>query len=149
NAGTYTLSASDGTLTAATSGNITINTQSALHLVFTQTPTTGTAGQALAPSLQVAIEDQFGNVATSNTSTVTIAVASGPGGFASGSPLSVAAVNGVAPFGNLILDAAGPYTLNVTGGTLTSATSGNLVVSAAAANRLVLTQVPTTGAAGQ
>ena len=46
------------------------------------------------------MEDAFGNVVTSDTSTVTIAVASGPGGFAAGSTTSVAAVNGVATFSN-------------------------------------------------
>ena len=54
-------------------------------------------------TVQVAVEDQFGNVITSNTSTVTIAVGSGPGSFDSGSTTSVAAANGVATFNNLKL----------------------------------------------
>ena len=78
----------------------------------------------------MAVKDQFGNVVTSNTSTITVAVASGPGGFASGSTTSVAAVNGVATFSNLMLKCAGTYTLSVSDGSLTGATSGTIVVSA-------------------
>jgi hypothetical protein len=100
----------------------------ASQLVLQQAPTTGTPGQPLSPSVKVALEDAFGNVVTSDTSTVTIAVASGPGGFAAGSTTSVAAVSGVATFSNLILGTAGTYTLKATDGTLASVTSGNITV---------------------
>jgi hypothetical protein len=147
--GTYTLTATDGTLASVTSGNVVIAVAPATQLVFQQTPASGTAGQALSPSLTVAVEDAFGNLVTSDTSTVTIAVASGPSGFAGGSTTSTAAVSGVATFNNLILDTSGTYTLTLTDGTLTSATTGNIVVSAAAASQLVYTQIPATGTAGQ
>ena len=42
---------------------------------------TGHGRSTIAPADQAAVEDAFGNVITSDTSTVTIAVASGPGGF--------------------------------------------------------------------
>ena len=148
-AGTYTLKAIDGALTGVTSGNITVSPAAASRLVLEQSPTTATAGQALGPSVQVAVEDAFGNVVTSNSSTVQIAVGSGPGSLTAGSTTSVAAVSGVATFGNLVLDTAGTFTLKVTDGALTSATSGNITVSAAAASRLVVRQSPTTGTAGQ
>jgi hypothetical protein len=104
----------------------------ASQLVLQQSPTSGTPGQALSPSVNVAVEDAFGNVVTSDKSTVTIAVASGPGGFAVGSTTSVAAVSGVATFSNLILSLAGTYTLKATDGTLTSVTSGNITVGSLA-----------------
>ena len=148
-AGTYTVKVTDGSLTSATSGNIVVRATTASKVAFQQTPTTGTAGQALSPSITAAVEDAFGNVVTSNTSTVTIAVASGPGGLASGSTTSVAAASGVATFSNLILDTTGTYTVKVTDGSLTSGTSGNIVVGAAAASKLVFQQTPTTGTAGQ
>src|SRR5262249_27112750 len=109
--GTYTLSASDGVLTGATSGNITVGAAAASQVVFLQAPSTGTAGQALSPSIQVAVEDQFGNLVTSDASTVSLVVSSGPGGFASGSTTSLAAANGVATFSNLVLNTTGTYTL--------------------------------------
>ena len=143
-AGTYTFKVTDGSLTSATSGNIVVSAAAASKLAFQQTPTTGTAGQALSPSITAAVEDTYGNVVTTNTSTFTIAVASGPGGLTSGSTTTAAAASGVATFSNLILDTAGTYTFKVTDGSLTSATTGNIVVSAAAASKVVLEQTPTT-----
>ena len=63
--------------------------------------------------MKVAVEDAFGNVVTSDTSTVDRSPSPvGPGGFAAGSTTSVAAVSGVATFSNLVLDTAGSYTLS-------------------------------------
>ncbi|HEV3304153.1 MAG TPA: putative Ig domain-containing protein [Planctomycetaceae bacterium] len=148
-AGNYTLSVSDGSLTGATSGSFTVSPAAASVLSFMQIPTIGTANAALSPSVQVAVKDQFGNVVASNTSTITVAVASGPGGFAGGSTTSVAAVNGIATFSNLILSVSATYTLKVSDGSLTGATSGNIVVSASSSSKLAITQAPTTGTAGQ
>ncbi len=148
--GTYTLSVSDGSLTGATSGNVTISSSStASQLAITQSPTAGTAGQAMGTALSVAVENASGSTVTSNTSTVTVTVLSGPGGFASGSTTSVTAVNGVASFSNLILNTAGIYTLSVSDGSLTGATTSAITISPAAASKLALTQTPTTGTAGQ
>src|SRR5262249_7460075 len=146
-AGIYTLQATDNALTAATSGNITINPAAATQLVYTQIPSTGTAGQALSPAVQVAVEDVFGNVVTTDTSTVALAVAPGPGGFTD-STTNVAAVSGVATFNNLVLDTSGPYPLTSTDGALTSVTSGNVVIAVAPASKLVYQQPPATGTAG-
>jgi hypothetical protein len=148
-AGTYTLSVNDGSLTGATSGSFTVNPAAASALSYVQTPGSGTVGQALNPSVKVAVKDQFGNVVTSNSSTVTVAMASGPGGFANGSTTTMAAVNGIATFSNLMFGTAGTYTLSVTDGSLSGATSGNIAVSASAGAKLAITQTPTTGTAGQ
>jgi hypothetical protein len=143
-AGTYTFTATDGSLTSATSGSIVIN---ASKVVFTSAPTSGTAGSALT-AIQANVQDANGNTVTSDTSTVTIAVASGPAGFTAGSTLTATAVNGVATFSNLILNTAGTYTLRATDGSLTSATSGSIAINVAAASKLVFTSVPTSGTAG-
>jgi hypothetical protein len=148
-AGSYTLSVGDGSLTGAATGPIAVSPASASQLGYQQTPTTGTAGQTLSPSVKVTVEDAFGNLLTTDTSTVAIGVASGPGGFTTGSTTSVAAVNGVATLSNLILDTAGTYTLQVTDGTLASATSGHVVIGAAAASQLGYEQIPSTGQTGQ
>ena len=76
------------------------------------TASSGVAGEALSPSVEVAVEDQWGNIVTGDTSMVTLTLAGGPGGFATGSTTSVQAVNGVATFSNLIFDTAGSYALS-------------------------------------
>ncbi|MBS0261305.1 MAG: hypothetical protein JSS02_05060 [Planctomycetes bacterium] len=147
--GSYTLSATSGTLTSATSSAFTINPATASQTVFLTTPATGTAGTALSPALTVAVQDAFGNIVTGNTSTVTLSIATGPAGFAAGSTLSVAAVNGVATFSNLVINTTGTYTLKSTDGTLTTATSSDISISPAAATKLAFQQQPpATTAAG-
>ena len=76
-------------------------------------------------------------------------IASGPGTFASGCTTSVAAVNGVANFSNLILNTAGAYTLSVSDGSLTGSTTATITVGPGAASQLVVTQAPATGTASQ
>jgi hypothetical protein len=147
--GSYVLNATDGALTAAKSSSIAVNAAPGSQLAIIKTPTSGTAGKALASPLQIAIEDQFGNVITSNTSIITVAVNSGPGAIAPTSTVSVAAVNGVATFSNLIFNTSGTYTLKVTQGSLTSAASGNITVAAGVASKLAFTQTPATGTAGK
>lgn len=92
------------------------------------------------------VEDQYGNIVTSDNSNVTIAAASG-----TGSPigtLTVAASSGVATFSNLSLHIAGAHTLRVTDGSLTTATSNSITITPAAALALTITQGPTNSAAG-
>ena len=85
-------------------------TTSVSNLVFQQSPTSGTAGTALG-TVTVAVENQNGQIVTTDNSTITLSIASGPGGFATGSTVSAKAVNGVATFTNLLLNSAGSYTL--------------------------------------
>jgi uncharacterized repeat protein (TIGR03803 family) len=145
-AGSYTIKATDGALTSATSSSFTVSPAAASKLVFAQQPTNVTAGSAISPAVTVDVEDQFGNIVTGNTSSVTMAVASGPGSL--GGTLTVAAVAGVATFSNLSLTTAGSYTIKATDGALTSATSGSFTVSPAAASKLAIAQQPTNVAAG-
>ena len=147
-AGSYRLSASNGSLTSGSSSSITLNAAQAAKVVLQQVPATGTAGNALS-SVTVVVEDQFGNVVTTDSSTVTISVASGPGGFATGSTISMAVLNGVATFSNLILTTAGSYTLSASDGSLTSSgPSTAITLNAAQAAKVVLQQIPATGTAG-
>ena len=129
-AGTYTLKATDGALTSVTSGNITVSPAAASQLVFLA-DVHDRDGRPGAESFRDSWPSKiaFGNVVTTDTSTVTIAVASGPGGLTAGSTTSVAAVSGVATFSNLVLDTTGTYTLKATDGALTGATPGNITVS--------------------
>jgi hypothetical protein len=130
-AGTYTLAASDGTLTGATSNSFTISAaSSATQLAFLQQPTSATAGTAISPAVTVAVENASGATVTTDTSTVTLTLSSGT--FAGGSAtVSASAVNGIATFANLVINTAGSYTLAASDGSLTGATSSPFAISAA------------------
>jgi hypothetical protein len=150
-AGSYTLKATDGTLTAATSSTFTVSVGAAAQLAFTTQPGGGASGAAWPAQPAVAVEDAAGNVVTGSTSAVTLAIASQPG---SGATLScksnpVSASAGVASFaGCKITGKAGSYTLKATARNLTSATSGAFTVTAGPATRLVFTTRPGGGASG-
>jgi hypothetical protein len=94
-----------------------VMTSQANHLVILREPTTTTLGHILSP-LVVAIVDQNGKVVTSDTSSVTVTIASGPGTFTSSSTVTVTAEGGIATFDNLTITKVGGYTLEVTDGTL-------------------------------
>ena len=149
-AGSYTLKASDtaDSLTSAASNSFTISPAAASQLVFSTQPIGGTAGVAIS-SVVLSIEDQFGNVESGDSSSVSVA-ASGPAALTGTSTTSVHAVKGVVTFSNLTLDAAGGYTLKASDTTdnLTSAASNSFTISPAAASQIVLTTQPINGTAG-
>jgi hypothetical protein len=105
---------------------LTVNAQTATHLVFTQTPATATTGTAVSPVVKVTVEDQSGHVVTGDNSTITLAPSIGS--FAGGSTATAQAVNGVATFSNLIFNSPGNVTLTATDGSLTKATSVSINV---------------------
>ena len=130
-AGNYTLGESaTGSLTGPASASFTIVPAAANHLAFGVQPSTATAGMAISPAVTVKAFDQFGNFASNdNSDQVTLAVASGPGGFTSDSTLTVTISGGVASFSNLVLTTLGTYTLseNATG-ELTGPNSASFIV---------------------
>ncbi len=142
--GTFTLSASDGALTGATSSSFTVTPAASTHLVFSVQPGNVSAG-ALG-TVTVSVEDQFNNVVTSDASTVVMSIASGSGTLLG--TLSVLAVNGVATFSNLAIHNADSFTLAATDGSLSSATSGSFVVAPATASQLIFNSQPSDTTAG-
>ena len=120
------------------------------HLVFGIQPSGTTAGVAIGPAVTVKVFDQFGNFASNdNSDKVTLAVASGPGGFASGSTTTVTVSGGIATFSNLILDTAGSYTLGESApGGITGPASASFTVVPAAANHLAFGVPPSVTTAG-
>ena len=113
-------------------------------LAYTVQPTAVTAGTAIAPAVQVTVQDVHGNTATSATNGVTFAITGGTGtaGAVLGGTVTQAAVAGVATFANLTVDkAAAGYTLTATASGLTSAVSTAFTVSAGAPAKLVFTEV--------
>ena len=117
-------------------------------VIQTQPSATGTAGVAFATQPVIYEEDQNGNLETGDNSTVvTVALASGAGPLQG--TLTATVVGGIATFTNLADNTAETITLKFTSPNLTSATSGNIAISPAAANKLAIqTQPSSTATAG-
>ena len=80
--------------------------------------------------MKASIEDPYGNVVTTASSTVSVAFANNPTGATLGGTLSVTASQGVASFTNLTINKIGSgYTLRVSSSGLTSATSNPINVT--------------------
>jgi hypothetical protein len=89
------------------------------------------AGQTLSP-LTVKVEDQFGNVVTSSSTSVALAIASGPSGAILGGTTTEAAVNGIATFSDLTLSKYGSYQLAASTPSLMGSTSTAFNITAVA-----------------
>jgi hypothetical protein len=94
-------------------------------LAFVQQPSNVLAGVAIAPAVQVAIQDADGNVVTAATNPVTLTLTAGTGLTGT---LTATPQNGIAAFSNLTLSTVGTYTLLATSSGLTSATSSSFSV---------------------
>ena len=110
---------------------VTFTAAAPTHLAFSPQPGTATAGSVITPVITVNVLDGLGRVASTDHSSVTLNVASGPAALQG--TLTVAAVQGVATFANLTLPTAGTYTLNASDGALTAAVSSAFTVNAPAA----------------
>jgi hypothetical protein len=120
----YTLGASDGSLGVATSSSFTIKPAAADHLAFGVQPSNSTAGVAISPAVTVKVLDRFGNLATGDTSSLTMAIGTNPSGGTLSGTQTMSAVGGVATFSTLSIDKAGTgYTLTASDGSLTGAVS--------------------------
>jgi len=109
-AGTYTLKATDGDDTAAMSQSFKVTPDRPAKLVFVQQPSGASAGSSIG-TIVVDVEDQYGNLETGFDSYVTLWLESES---RCGSILDLAAVravNGIATFKGISIDAAGTYRL--------------------------------------
>src|SRR5439155_129913 len=141
----YWLKATAPGLGAATSGTFTITAAVATQLVFGVQPTTTAAGHQIAPAVKIRAFDAFGNFATGFTGNVSVALGSNPGGGTLSGTTSVAAVNGVASFGDLSITKTGPsYWLTATATGLSRAASNNFPILPGPATQLVFAVQPTT-----
>jgi hypothetical protein len=99
---------------------------------FGTQPGNGQAGQPLAPQPVVRVVDANGAVVPAYTGPVTLAFGTNAGAGVLGGTITLNAVNGVATFTNLFVNAAGNgYTLIASSGGLTTATSAPFNVSPA------------------
>ncbi|MBV8076430.1 MAG: DUF4214 domain-containing protein, partial [Planctomycetaceae bacterium] len=105
-------------------------TAPATQLVLTTAPPSSvTAGSSF--GLAITAENQYGNLDTTYTGPVTLALSGGTAGAVLGGITTVNAINGVAAFSGLTIDQAGTgYTLTASSGNLTQAEAADITVSA-------------------
>ena len=97
-------------------------------LSFFAPPGSANVGQTL-PIVQVAASDSLGNIDTTFTGVISVALASNATGAGLHGNTAVRASNGVATFTDLSVDAAGTYTLRATASGAGSVTSGAFVIT--------------------
>jgi len=117
----YQLTATSEGLTSADSDAFDVIASTPIRLAFITSPGDGAAGAELSPAPVVAVQDNYGNTATSYTAEVTVAI-KGETGTLSGAA-TVPAVSGVATFPGLSIKPEGMYQLTATSGGLASADS--------------------------
>lgn len=118
----YTLVATSGAL-STTPAALTVVAATASVIAFTAQPTTTGAGTIISPAVVATASDQYGNVATGFTGTVTLQLGTNPPGAVFGGQLAKAAVAGVATFSDLTVSAAG------TAFTITATIPGSIATS--------------------
>ena len=129
-------------LTVATSGNIVVSPAPASQVtVKTQPSASVLAGAAFPQQPLVRVEDVYGNLRSSDNSTVVTAVLDQGSGSLLGT-LTATAVSGVATFANLNYQVAETITIDFTSGSLDLDTSTAVTVNPAAANQLVIQTQP-------
>jgi len=128
-AGTYTMSASDGSLAAATSTSITVVAGPAASLAFVAGPSfVATSGTALATQPVVAAQDWAGNLVAADARSVTLSLSDPSGAALVCDSNTETAVSGIARFSGCAIDKTGIHTLRATSGSLTAATSTSVTV---------------------
>ena len=117
------------------------------QLVIASQPSAAIAGVTMAPAIVVEVRDAFGNVATTFTGDVSVALA-GTTLPTVGGTLTRAAVKGVATFPDLALTAVGTYKLVFTSPALTPDTTTAISITPAVAASLEFVTQPAGGTAG-
>jgi subtilisin family serine protease len=118
-------------------------------LAFTTPPGAAAAGSTIAPAVQVTIKDGFGNPVPSATGPISLALGANPGSATLAGTVQQSAVNAVAAFADLHIDATGNgYTLVASAGGMTSVESPPFAITPAGAPRLSFTVQPGAATAG-
>jgi hypothetical protein len=144
----YRLGVTSGVLTG-TSQAFSITPGAATHLSFSVQPGNTAAGAFITPAVEVTALDAANNTATGFIGNVTMAIGTNPAtGTLSGTKV-IAAVAGVATFGDLSINNVGTgYTLRATATGLTQATSAAFNIVVGSATQLAFTVQPVTTTAG-
>ena len=145
----YTLAASATALTGATSNAFNVLVGAAAKLAITTQPTNAAAGAAINPAVQVSVEDSQGNIVTTATNQITVAIGTNPSAGTLSGTAQLNAVAGVATFPTLSINKTGTgYTLTANAATLAGATSSAFNITAGAAAKLAFTAEPVNTVAG-
>ncbi len=149
-AGSYSLTATATGLSAATSNDFLITFGTASQLVFNTQPGGGSDGAAWGIQPVVDVEDQSGNLVTSSSASITLAIGTNPGGaLTCTGGNTLAAANGVATFaGCQITGKLGSYTVTAVANGLTGATSSAFNITIGAASKLAFSAQPGGGVDG-
>ena len=125
---------------------VTVTPGAAAKLAFRTQPSNTVAGVAIAPAVEVEVQDAAGNRVEGATTSVTVVLGTNPGDGTLGGTRTVDAVDGVATFSTLTVNRSGEgYALTAAATGLTGATSAPFSITAAAADRLgFLVQASTT-----
>ncbi len=139
---TITLKFTGGGLTSQPSSSIDVGAGTATQLVFVTPPyTLVTAGTPLTDPIVVAEEDKYGNVVTSDSSSVVTASLATGGGTLYGATTATVK-NGIASFDKLEDDTAGTLTLSFSTSQLPPLVAKPSTVTPAAATRLSIKRPP-------
>ncbi|HXJ32041.1 MAG TPA: hypothetical protein VNG35_15470, partial [Gemmatimonadales bacterium] len=150
-ASNYTLVATGGGFTQATSTPFNVTVGPAVRLGFHIQPTNTVAGASITLAIQVEIEDAGGNRVTSGGPvSVGIAILNNAGGGTLSGTTPKNSSNGLATFSNLSINKTGTgYTLQATASGLTAVTSTAFDITPAAADHLTFVVQPTNTIGGQ
>src|SRR5258708_18903454 len=129
-----------------TSSNVTVSAAAASKLtLLTQPSATATAGVAFAQQPEIRIEDSYGNLRSTDNSTVVTAARGSGSGVLQGT-LSATAVNGLVAFTNLSHNVATNITIAFSSSGLAGVTSATVAVSPGAAFQLTVQTQPSSSA---
>ncbi len=147
--GAASTSTINGVSGATNFGSLSMTFGAAKQLsVDTQPSSAATAGVAFAPQPAIRVEDQHGNLRTTDNTTSVSAARDGGGSPAIQGTLSATASAGIATFLNLSHNKAETISLAFSSSGLTGTTSNNVVVSAANASTVKFTTHPGGATAG-
>ncbi len=148
-AGTYTLSATSGSMTAS-SARVSVTPGAATRLVLTTAPSDVVAGAVISPAVTVAVQDAAGNVVTDSSATVNLAFGANPTAATLAGTTSVVVSGGTATFPDLSINrsSTSSYTLTALSSGLTSVTSAPFAVTPGAPAQVGFTVSPNGGTGG-
>jgi len=145
----YTLVATSGSLTPATTTPFNVVPAAPSQLVFSVQPSAVGAGSPILPPVVVAAQDAFGNPTPTFVANVSIAIGTNPSSGVLGGTLTQPAIAGVATFAALTIDKVGTgYTLVASSLGLTDGVSASFNVTTVPATHLVFTTEPSNVTAG-
>jgi hypothetical protein len=126
--GVYEFTAGSSTTNPAYSNAFNITPAVATHFVIAEQPSSMWEFNRMTVPVVVNLEDQFGNLVTDDTATVTLKINSGPAGAVLSGGTTAKANNGQAVFIGVAANLPGTYTLVVSSPSVTDAITGAFAV---------------------